>query len=384
MTNDDFIKQIANIAVKDWNDRQIMLPSVVIAQAILESAWGKSEMAINANALFGIKANGWTGATYIKEATEQRPDGSYYTVNDTKWRAYKSWEESIIDHNTYIATREISKGVLRYQDIIGNDEYILVCQLLKDCGYATSITYPDKLINLIEKYNLTRYDRSNVMKINVHAGHNPDGKVACGAVGLIKESTEARLVKNEVIRLLKSLGHTVYDCTVDNGKSQSDVLQNIVKKCNSNTVDLDISIHFNSGRNDSTGDSKTGGVEVYIYDSKSAAKPYAENVCKAVSALGFNNRCVKYSTSLYVLKKTKAPAMLIECCFVDDADDVKLYDAEKMAKAIVKGITGQEVTESDQEILYRVQCGAFKNKSNAEALRDKLKASGFEAVVISG
>ena len=57
------------------------------------------------------------------------------------------------------------------------------------------------------------------MVINVHAGHNPDGKVACGAIGIIRESTEARNVKNEVIRQLKGLGHTVYDCTVDNGTS---------------------------------------------------------------------------------------------------------------------------------------------------------------------
>ena len=46
------------------------------------------------------------------------------------------------------------------------------------------------------------------MVINVHAGHNPDGKVACGAIGIIRESTEARNVKNEVIRQLKGLGHT--------------------------------------------------------------------------------------------------------------------------------------------------------------------------------
>ena len=49
------------------------------------------------------------------------------------------------------------------------------------------------------------------MKINVHAGHNPDGKIACGAVGLIKESTQARKVKNYVIKYLKVAGHTVYD-----------------------------------------------------------------------------------------------------------------------------------------------------------------------------
>ena len=55
------------------------------------------------------------------------------------------------------------------------------------------------------------------MRINVHAGHNPAGMTACGAIGLINESTENRKVKNEVIRLLKMRNDTVYDCTVDNG-----------------------------------------------------------------------------------------------------------------------------------------------------------------------
>ena len=61
------------------------------------------------------------------------------------------------------------------------------------------------------------------MIINVHAGHNPDGKVGCGAVGIVRESTENRNVKNEVIRQLKALGHTVYDCTVDDGAAHGSV-----------------------------------------------------------------------------------------------------------------------------------------------------------------
>ena len=88
------------------------------------------------------------------------------------------------------------------------------------------------------------------MKINIHAGHNPDGKVACGAVGLIKESTEARIIKDKVIQNLKKAGHTVYDCTCNNGTSQNDVLKKIVAKCNAHEVDLDVSIHFNSGAYD--------------------------------------------------------------------------------------------------------------------------------------
>lgn len=179
------------------------------------------------------------------------------------------------------------------------------------------------------------------MKINVHAGHNPDGKIACGAVGFIKESTEARKVKKEVIRLLRKKGHKVYDCTCQNGTSQTDVLKRIVTKCNQHKVDLDISIHFNSGAADKKGNGKTTGTEVYVYSTKSAAYPVAERIDKAIAALGFRDRGVKVRTNLYVLHRTNSPAMLIECCFVDDKDDVKLYDAKKMAAGIVSGILGK-------------------------------------------
>lgn len=179
---------------------------------------------------------------------------------------------------------------------------------------------------------------------NIHAGHNPDGKIACGAVGLIKESTEARKVKNEVIRLLKSEGHTVYDCTVDDGTSQSNVLYKIVKKCNEHTVDLDVSIHFNAGANDKAGNGNTTGTEVLVYSSTSKSNITAKNICEKISALGFRNRGVKVRSDLYVLKNTKSPALLIECCFVDDADDVSLYNYETMAKAIVEGILNKSVS----------------------------------------
>lgn len=155
-----FEEFVGEIAKKDWKERRIMLPSVVVAQAMKESAGGTSELAREANALFGIKKNGWTGKTYMKTATEQREDGSYYTVDCTEWRAYDSWEQSILDHNTYIATRSTDGGkTLRYGTIVGCDNYVLVCRYLQECGYATSRTYTESLINdYIEKYNLTRFD----------------------------------------------------------------------------------------------------------------------------------------------------------------------------------------------------------------------------------
>lgn len=225
------------------------------------------------------------------------------------------------------------------------------------------------------------------MIINVHAGHNPAGKVACGAVGLINESSENRRVKDEVMSQLRELGHTVYDCTVDNGKNQSDVLKKIVTKCNSHTADLDVSIHFNSGAADQRGNGRTTGTEVIIKSPLSKSKTYAKNIVNAIASIGFKNRGVKYSTSLYILKHTKAPSLLIECCFVDDKDDVKLYDADTMASAIVKGITGQTIQSTISAPASMIYGGldyspVFDAKYYADRYGDLKAAYGYNAAAL--
>lgn len=179
------------------------------------------------------------------------------------------------------------------------------------------------------------------MILNVHAGHN--AKVP-GACGLIDEVNEDRRVKDLVISKLHALGHTVHDCTDDEGHTQSANLANIVAKCNANAVDLDVSIHFNAGARDTGGNGKTTGTEVLAYSGASKATTYAAAICARIADLGFQSRGVRERPDLYVLKHTTAPALLVECCFVDDADDVALYDADQMAAAIVQGITGQAVT----------------------------------------
>lgn len=231
------------------------------------------------------------------------------------------------------------------------------------------------------------------MIINIHAGHNPDGKTACGAVGFLKESTEARKVKTQVAALLRQMGHTVYDCTVDDGSSQTDVLRRIVEKCNAREVDFNISIHFNAGAGDLSGNGKTAGTEIYLFSGNSKLKPIAENICSSISKLGFRNRGVKCNPNLYVLRNTWAPSMLIECCFVDDKDDVERYDDKKMAQAIVNGITGADIGKMESTVydsipavskdsLYKVQCGAFADRRNADNLAMKLKEAGFSCFVL--
>ena len=176
----------------------------------------------------------------------------------------------------------------------------------------------------------------NLKVLNIHAGHNT---IVPGANGYFSETTESRNVKNAVISKLQSLDYKVYDCTDDSGKTQNENLKNIVSKCNDHAADLNISIHFNAS------DGQGHGVEVLQYSNKT--QEVAQNICNAIAQLGFKNRGVKDRTDLYVLKHTKAPAILIECCFCDSAIDAGLYNYDSMAAAIVKGLTG-EVKETVQ------------------------------------
>ena len=198
-TKGEFIDFVGAIARKDWMDRKLVLPSVVIAQAIKESGWGKSELATNANALFGIKMNGWTGSSYVNDAIEQNPDGSYRTDKNTLWRAYDSWEQSILDHNTYIADRKIgSQTEPNWKNVIGCNNYILAVQYLQNAQfpYATSKTYEQSLINdCIEKYNLTKYDEVEPEQIA------PEGYLWVVQAGAYKSLNNAKRLQTRLSQM---------------------------------------------------------------------------------------------------------------------------------------------------------------------------------------
>ena len=191
---------------------------------------------------------------------------------------------------------------------------------------------------------------NTINTLNTHAGHDAQGKGASGAcakldnIGWVYESVEDRKVKDEVNRLLREEEKIVYDCTVDSAGTQAKNLKQIVTKCNAHNVDLDVSIHFNSGRDDEKGDGDNAGVEVYCYDEET--KDIANRICNNISKLGFDNRGVKFKKDYYVLRNTKAPAILIECCFIDDKDDVLIYKKvgyKAIAKAIVEGILNKNL-----------------------------------------
>lgn len=150
MEKQEFIKKVKSGAVNGLKKHGV-LASLTIAQAILESGWGTSDLSKKANNLFGIKATG--NEKYVTMPTKEYVNGQWITVN-AKFRKYDSWNDSVEDHSEFLVKNK------RYKNIINNKNYKEVCKLIQQDGYATDPNYSTLLINLIEKNKLNSYDKT--------------------------------------------------------------------------------------------------------------------------------------------------------------------------------------------------------------------------------
>ena len=145
-----FINLIKDGAIQGWQDYKI-LPSLTIAQAILETGWGGSSVGNN---LFGIKANkDWQGKTILKETHEYVNGKKIYI--DAYFRDYENIYESLKDRFEFLQKP-------RYKKVIGVEDYKIACNEIWKAGYATDPQYPNKLIRIIEQYNLNEYDKEAI------------------------------------------------------------------------------------------------------------------------------------------------------------------------------------------------------------------------------
>lgn len=169
------------------------------------------------------------------------------------------------------------------------------------------------------------------MKIILNAGHTKSG-AGSGAVGYLHESEETRRVVNLIRYYLRGKGHEVIVANVDKAESQAAYLYGVARKANAHIdADLFVSVHFNAGGGQ--------GCECYTWKGKKTAA--AVGVCEELNKFGFRNRGVKDGSSLYVISKTKMPALLVEVCFVDNKKDCRLYESltvNRVAQAITRGI----------------------------------------------
>lgn len=152
--SNNFITSISIPCQEVYKNGGNLLPSVSIAQAILESGWGKSTLAVKGNNLFGIK--GAYEGKWITLNTKEYINGNWITVQ-ANFRKYPSFYESILDHDNLINNT-------RYKSVKISKDYKEQCKQLQASGYATDPNYANLLIQIIDENNLTKYDNFQTVK----------------------------------------------------------------------------------------------------------------------------------------------------------------------------------------------------------------------------
>lgn len=181
--------------------------SVTLAQAILESGWGESELATKASALFGIKYGAkWSEATspYVRgayaKASREYLSGQWVTVTSDFCR-YDSWADSILDHGLFLR-RPVYAGAF---PVTSADDF---ARAIHRAGYATDPAYSDRLIELMRVHDLYRFDQEDPVTftprhIGVMHAQQPGNRCEAGDT----ERDHTHIIAGRVADLVNAAGH---------------------------------------------------------------------------------------------------------------------------------------------------------------------------------
>ena len=168
LTETDVVMKVGPLFTKE-QERCGILASVSMAQFILESGYGKTELAQKANNCFGMKAtlsgNDWKGSTWDGKSTcvistkEYSEETGWITIKDT-FRKYSCIEDSIKDHSAYLLNAK-NGDKKRYAGLKQCKKPKKAITIIKNGGYATDPNYISKIMSIIKRYNLTQYDLGN-------------------------------------------------------------------------------------------------------------------------------------------------------------------------------------------------------------------------------
>jgi flagellum-specific peptidoglycan hydrolase FlgJ len=156
-----YISVYKDIAMEEMRAYKIPA-SITLAQGILESGSGRGTLSVKANNHFGIKCHDWAGAKIYHDDDKRQEC----------FRKYKNANNSFKDHSKFLAKRK------RYNNLfkLKKDDYKAWAKGLRHAGYATDKKYPQKLISLIERYELYQYDEEVLMKSDKEAQSNSKSK----------------------------------------------------------------------------------------------------------------------------------------------------------------------------------------------------------------
>lgn len=158
MTKQQFIETIAGYVQKYAYVYGITVHSSIIAQAILESGWGESKLAATYHNYFGLKCGTkWKGKSVNLSTQEEYTAGTLTTIKDN-FRVFDSIEEGVKGYFEFIQ-------LSRYQNLKGITSPKKYLETIKADGYATSSTYVQSNMKIVEQYNLTKYDEKEVVNM---------------------------------------------------------------------------------------------------------------------------------------------------------------------------------------------------------------------------
>ena len=378
----DFIERIAMCVQRYAPSYSIAVHSPIIAQAILESASGTSELAIRANNYFGLKFRAGRCPTcigiYEKIGSEQNKDGSYVSTS-MQWCKFADMEGSVIGYFDFINTPNYAnlKGVTDPRTYLEN---------IRSDGYATSLKYVDKVMAVIEKYDLTKYDKEvNIM------GYTNSPLVAY-----------TKLSPNHSGQRTHSIDRITPHCVV--GQCSVETLGGIFAPSSRQA-----SCQYGIGAD--------GRVGMYCEEkNRSWCSSSNANDQRAITI-----ECASDTTHPYAMND-KVYATLINLCvdickrngktkllWFGDKDKTLAYEpkADEMvitvhrwfankscpgdwlynrlgdlAAQVTKRLSGATEEAPTSDVLYRVQTGAYSVKANADAQLAKVKAAGFDTYMV--
>jgi len=176
---EEYIETWKDVAIRQMNSHGVPA-SITLSQGILESGFGNSKLAIQANNHFGIKCHDWNGDTFLKDDDKR----------NECFRKYRDATQSFEDHSLFLTSRS------RYSTLFELEitDYKAWAKGLKTAGYATNPTYDKKLIDLIERYNLDQFDK--VSRLELIAAKESDKKESSKSSSIQNKSTEVLQIKN--------------------------------------------------------------------------------------------------------------------------------------------------------------------------------------------
>ena len=377
----DFIERIAMYVQRYAPSYSIEVHSPIIAQAILESGKGTSELAIRANNYFGLKFRAGRCSTcigiYEKIGSEQNKDGSYVSTS-MQWCKFADMEGSVIGYFDFINTPNYAnlKGVTDPRTYLEN---------IRSDGYATSLKYVDKVMAVIDKYNLIKYDK----EVNIMGYTNSPlvayTKLSPNHSGQRTHSID-RITPHCVVGQLSA--ESICGCFTSKDRQAS---------CNYGIgTDGRVSLcveEKNRSWCSSSGSNDQRAITIECASDKTApyamnSKVYASliNLCvdickrngkKKLLWFGDKNKTLNYNPKADEMVITVHRWFANKSCPGD-----WLYNRlGDLATEVTKRLSGSSEQKPSTSVLYTVQVGAFSKKSNAEAQMAKLKAAGFDAFI---